>query len=121
MVLDPEAGDRIREIAARQPVWVSPSVSNNSAVERIRSEDADISKSITLWSIARQTQSEEDWRSVVYDVDLHHGEYSHDPPVSVIEVFGPAPSRDAEAAFSSFGFTSISRSPFGFTARKPSA
>lgn len=120
VILDPEAGDSIRDIAARQPVWVSPSPANNPVVERMRSEVPGSFEEVTLWSASIAPQSETEWRSVVGDIDLHHGEYSHDPPVSVIEVFGPDPSPAAQAAFSSFGFTAISATSYGFSAGKGS-
>jgi hypothetical protein len=51
-------------------------------------------------------------------VDEHHGEPSHIPAVSEIEVFGAHPTPEVRAELSAYGFDDISASPRGFTARR---
>jgi hypothetical protein len=51
-------------------------------------------------------------------IEEHHGEYSHTPALSEIEVFGAHPTSEVRAELSAYGFDDISPSQRGFTARR---
>jgi hypothetical protein len=51
-------------------------------------------------------------------IDLHHGEYSHDPPFSVLHVYGADPTPKLIEALAGFGFVNIIPADEGFTARR---
>jgi hypothetical protein len=57
--------------------------------------------------------------SVLDAVDLHHGEYSHTPPLSIIEAFGTEPTGAIQEALATLGFTEIKSTDEGFVARRP--
>ncbi|MGH8570695.1 MAG: hypothetical protein ACREXU_22495 [Gammaproteobacteria bacterium] len=54
--------------------------------------------------------------AVLGDVDVHHGEYSHDPPWSVLEVFGASSTAELEAALRGYGVDRIEKTEAGFAA-----
>lgn len=56
--------------------------------------------------------------NVLGTVDTHHDEFAHDPPYSVLEVYGLPFSEVLRPVFSECGFTSFESSPTGFIARK---
>jgi hypothetical protein len=49
---------------------------------------------------------------------VHHGDYSHDPPLSVIEVIGLEPTEAVRDELSSYGFGDIELSAEGFVVRR---
>jgi hypothetical protein len=56
--------------------------------------------------------------NVLRTIDQHHGEFSHDPPYSVLEVYGLFFSEPLRTSFCEHGFTSFEATPEGFIARK---
>ena len=105
IVLDPAFGEKLVDVARRFEVWVVPSDENRAAA-------AACTGSITFWT------KRQDWRGMLFDVDLHHGEYSHDPPLSALEVFGAEVSAEARRALAEYGFTSVEPTSFGFRASR---
>jgi hypothetical protein len=55
------------------------------------------------FTCAAGASPEEALLGVLESVDLHHGEYSHDPPWSVLEVLGCAPTAAVEVAAAEYG------------------
>ncbi len=51
-------------------------------------------------------------------IEEHHGAYSHEPPLSEVEVSGVQLSPDVRAELSAYGFSDLSRSQSGFTAHR---
>jgi hypothetical protein len=56
--------------------------------------------------------------SVLETVELHHGERSQDPPVSIIEVLGTEPSEPIREAFAALGFVELLTTDLEFSARR---
>lgn len=54
--------------------------------------------------------------SILDTVELHHGQYSHDPPLSIIEVLGTDVTDAIREALAALEFTQIHPSHEGFTA-----
>jgi len=48
-------------------------------------------------------------------IDLHHGEFSHDPPYIALEVIGATWSNKIEKALEEYGFIKNKRTAEGFT------
>jgi hypothetical protein len=61
---------------------------------------------------------EESLLSILGTVELHHGAYSQNPPVSVIEVFGTTTTAAIGEALAALGFAEVHNSVHGFTARR---
>ena len=51
-------------------------------------------------------------------IEEHHGEYSHSPALSEIEVFGAQPTSEVLTELNAYGFNDVSPSERGFIARR---
>jgi len=123
VIVDPQAGDKIRAIAEQFDIWVVPSPANSPVASQLQRKRVGVrpSTQVSIWSHPFDPQTESDWCAVIDDVELHHGEYSHDPPVSTIEIFGAKMSAAAQKAFRLYGFDLFQDTESGFRASKPKA
>jgi hypothetical protein len=105
IVVDPDFGDRLFALAGRMHVWVCDTPGNRAAAALIWGDDPnyDLESGVTTFKFAPNASRPEVAAAVLGDVDLHHGEFSHDPPWSVIEVIGCSPTESLVAAFAAFG------------------
>jgi hypothetical protein len=60
--------------------------------------------------------SEEDCLSIIDTIDEHHGEYGHNPPLTVVEVFGAKATEKVRVELAAVGFRRLEPSPSGFVA-----
>ncbi len=123
MVLDPNRGVELREIARAYDLWVVNSTANRRAVEELWAAKTagEHQHEVTIWSNPQDLASEASWRSMLGDIELHHGEYSHDPPVTALEVIGATPNDAALAVLGECGYGVIEHTEHGFRARIGSA
>jgi hypothetical protein len=123
MVLDPNRGTGLHEIAREYDLWVVNSRENRRTVEELWAAKAagDVQHEVTIWSNPLDLAAETSWRSMLGDIELHHGEYSHDPPVTTLEVIGATPNDAARAALAEYGYNVIEHTETGFRARLGSA
>jgi hypothetical protein len=120
MVVDPMFGERLAALAARMPVWIVDSAVNRAWAEQHWREHPGQSHTsgVTIF-LGAPSHTREAWcMDQLAAVDLHHGEYSHDPPYSVIEVYGVAPSAVLVKAFAEYGMNSITVTMDGFKATR---
>jgi len=122
MVLDTEFADRLLALASRMPVWIVDTPANRSAAQRFW--DSNQSRTdldgVTTFKVD-PAQTPETWLSnVLGDVDLHHGQYSHNPPYSAVEVFGATLTPEVREAFAEFGLIDFVQRPGGFVAARRS-
>jgi hypothetical protein len=54
--------------------------------------------------------------SIIDTIEEHHGEHSHDPPLTVVEVFGAKATERVRDEFAAPGFRRLEPSPSGFVA-----
>jgi hypothetical protein len=125
LVVDPNFGEQLVSLSARLHVWAIASPMNRASAETIWRNNADQSQSIEF-GITTFTvdlgDSPENWcKGILGAVDLHHGEYSHTPPVSALEVYGLSFSESLRSDFANFGFTAFQPTPYGFYASTPAA
>ena len=120
VVLDPLYADRLRELAGRTDIWVVSSDENRSAAEAIWAEQPEGSKEfeLTIWSKPFDLTIAATWSGILGNIELHHGEYSHEPPVNVLEFIGVAPSEVARQALAEYSYSVIELTASGFRARK---
>src|SRR5688500_13243256 len=109
IVLDPQHGDRIVDLGSRNDIWITPSETNREAADRLwkllgSRPDKPL---VSMWSAARDGDTESEWMGILEDVELHHGEYSHDPPVSALHVIGLALEAHVLAGLEAFGYTRV--------------
>jgi hypothetical protein len=105
IVVDPEFADRLAALSSRLHVWVCDTPANRAAAQSIWGDDPiyDLESGVTTFEFAPDASRPEVVEAVLGDVDLHHGEFSHDPPWSVIEVVGCSSTDSLSAAFAAFG------------------
>jgi len=124
VVLDPDFGDRLRGLSAGMPVWIAEIPSN-----RVAAEAAWASRpvgthldGVTTFRVDRSLTPEAWLVDILPTVDLHHGDYSHDPPYAGVAVFGANPTPEVRAALVEFGLVNVVERPGGFLAtRSPAA
>jgi hypothetical protein len=118
VIVDPAFGERLADRPADEPVWIVESEVNTPVVKRLwktRSPSSHLT-GITLFQAAAGLSAEEELIAHLDDIDLHHGEYSADPPYSVLEVIGCHPSDKVVIALGEFGFRITSATQAGFVA-----
>jgi hypothetical protein len=105
IVIEPDFGDRLVPLSRRLHVWVCDTPAKRAAAHTIWGDDPiyDLESGVTIFEFAPDASRPEVIAAVLDDVDLHHGEFSHDPPWSVIEVIGCSPTESLSAAFAAFG------------------
>ncbi len=124
IVLSDEFASTLNEIAITRHVWALRTPKTEPIAQRIWSarpavETDPLESGITVFN--GMGSPERDLLSVVDDVELHHGALSHDPPVSIIEVFGASATDAVRQAFDSLGFSRVEDSRNGFAAYRPPA
>src|SRR5262245_45076505 len=118
IILDPLFGERLRQVAERNDLWTVPSPVNREVVQDLWAQDkaGRGGHTVTMWS--HPPIAPEDWLGMLEEIELHHGEYSHNPPVSVLEVFGSKPTHEARAALGEYGYLDVVETVDGFRAKR---
>jgi hypothetical protein len=118
IVFDPLFGDWLRELSEQYDLWTVPSPQNRRVVEELwaSTKAGHPAKQVTMWSSPGAPESQNEWLRVLEEVELHHGEYSHDPPVSTLEVHGAELTPHARAALSEYEYERLEPLPGGFRA-----
>lgn len=123
VVLDPEYGHHLAVLAGDKPVWIVDTPANRAAAESVwaskSTKTADLS--VTTFQVESGSSAEARLAGVVPTVDLHHGEYSQNPPYVGIEVFGARPTPEVRQVLREFGMGIITERPDGFLATRSSA
>jgi hypothetical protein len=120
VIVDPVFGDRLRELPAGEPVWIADTEVNRAAYEAVCGERKPESYLVGLSSFKIDlTAGPEDWLiSELGTIELHHGEYSHEPPWSRINVIGTKWTERIQQELECFGFAAHSDTREGFEATK---
>lgn len=121
LVLDPEFGEKLATVCARVHAWAIDSPKNREIFESLWKEPAcegyEIETGVTIFK--PKGVDVEDWCVAVIDqLDMHHNHYSHDPPYSVLEVYGARLSERIREEFGRFGLVHFEETSQGFIAKK---
>jgi hypothetical protein len=121
IVVDPNYAERTIELARECHVWLVRSAVNDAVVAAVRQDEPAYSfdSGVTAFNGAETPQAS--FLSILGTIEEHHGEDSHDPPLSVIEVIGLELSALVREELDSYGFGDIARSQDGFIARRDPA
>lgn len=119
VVMDPAFGERLIPVAQGAHVWAIRSPENERA-QRIF-----LSNQPPEWTWSERGDSgltifeaQAHFVDLLDSVVLHHGEYSHDPPVDEIEVIGGTLDEEVRAAFVEQGFPELVARRDGFLASR---
>jgi hypothetical protein len=120
VVLESDFSDRLSELAARMPIWIVDTPVNRAAAEKEWAQHPSRShtEGITTFKADPAASAEDRLSGVLSDLDLHHGEYSHDPAYNAIEVFGAALTPLLRKAFAAYGLDEFVERSGGFVASK---
>jgi len=120
LIIDSAYGESLAALPPHAPVWIIESSLNNPIVERLRQEKAEESylQGITTFKEKPRMTPEEQVISMLEQVDLHHGEFSADPPYSILEVIGCTPNDDMKQELQGYGFSISEITKEGFIATR---
>ncbi|MDS0862887.1 hypothetical protein NUV25_34830 [Burkholderia pseudomultivorans] len=127
LIVDPECGDRLSDIAATvRHAWIVTSPANDAAARRIRQrspspDEPDRTGGVTTFQ--RYGADRESWCAGILDtLDGHHNAFAQQPGYSVLQVYGVPFSERLRPALASSGFSTFTPTDDGFRAcKRPSA
>lgn len=120
MIVDPEFGDRLREIPAGEPVWIVDSQVNHPVVQAIwqETDQKDFTIGITSFRVDPD-ESPEDWLVSQLDaIDMHFDDQSCDPSYTLLNIIGVPWSERIQQELSRFGLTAHEDTKEGFLTSK---
>jgi hypothetical protein len=120
IVVDALYGDAIRDLPVGEPAWVVDSPDNHPVIVSICRECTALDHLTGITSFKYNAEATpEDWLvDILSAVDLHHGEYSHNPPYSILNIIGVVWSEKIQEELHKFGFYDHDTTPMGFVARR---
>ncbi|RKG88136.1 hypothetical protein D7W82_11470 [Corallococcus sp. CA049B] len=124
IVVDQGCGDRVAELARVFHVWVVKSRENTPVIQSVWKsglvdEAVDpLSVGVTSFAAIEGESPEAMCARIAGTVDEHHGEFSHDPPWSEIEVFGVKLTPTLRHVFEELGATACTPTQQGFVCRR---
>src|SRR5437016_14169631 len=113
LVVDPEFREGLALLGSRMPLWVVNTPQNSIIASRFLSkrQGTQDGPDVTVFDVD-PTQTPEDWAcDIIKNIDLHHGHYSHDPPFSVMEVYGVDPTPRLRKELLGIGFNRLVEAP----------
>jgi hypothetical protein len=112
LVVDRAFGPRVHELPEGTPAWIVDSPVNRPAIDARWEEAEEKSHIIGLTSFRDSPQlSPADLAaSVVEQIEMHHGVYSHEPPFSRLTVIGAVVAPTLMSNLEEIGFRFISAS-----------
>ncbi|MBE7158417.1 MAG: hypothetical protein INR62_08290 [Rhodospirillales bacterium] len=119
VIVDPASGRRLADLPADEPVWIVAGPINEPIVRQLWQQRLTKSHLDGITMFRSHGSPEDAFLGELGTVDLHHGEYSAQPPYSLLEVVGCPPSEEVRSALTEFGFSIIASSPEGFSAQRP--
>jgi hypothetical protein len=121
VVVDREYGSRLRGLLEAGPVWVVDSPVNRDSAENLWTEFRSLNhlEGVTIFKAENDISPAQMLIDEMPTIDLHHRDYSADPPYTVIRVVGCEPNPEVRETLEEFGFDSFNRTPEGFEAMRP--
>ena len=121
IVLDPNYGEHVIELARECHVWLVHSPLNDAAAATVWQDASDYSLEEGVTTFSPKETPQASFVAVLDLVEVHHGEYQHDPPVSVIDVIGLEPSHAVIDELDEYELRHIEPTKNGFVARRAPA
>jgi hypothetical protein len=120
VILDPDYGDRLREVSPGQPVWITMSPVNTPVIRSLWATHPDSNHltGITGFGFDTSVPADECFLAELDTIDLHHGPYSTVAPYTQLEVIGVPLATSIRTALSRIGFAQFSEGQNGFIATR---
>jgi hypothetical protein len=119
VVVDPEFGIRLLELMSEESIWIVDSPANTPIVQTIwKEKESETTAELTSFKVDKNGNPEDWLISELTTIDLHHGEYSHDPAWSVLNAIGISWSDRIARELAEFGFSRHAETPLGFIAKR---
>ena len=121
VVLDPEYGDRLFELAQAGPVWIVDTPSNCATAQKVWAVQPGRGhlEGVTTFKTGDDSSPEDILINALDTIDLHHGPYSADPPYTVLEVIGAVLSDRLKTELLQLEFDDFQTTTEGFRAARP--
>jgi hypothetical protein len=120
IVLDPDYGNKLASLAAGAHVWIVDTPANRAAASEYWAQNArhKVESGVTTFKFSENASRLETCLDILATVDLHHGEYSSNPPYSELEVIGLPLTDKAKSAIKDLGFGRFETTAEGFRATR---
>ncbi len=120
VVLDPNYGERLRQMWPGRSVWIALSPINEPTVRSLWAShpDCDHLSGITGFRFDADALPENSLLDTLDMIDLHHGLQSSKDPYTVLEVVGARLTTDVWEVLCKLGFERCLEHTDGFTARR---
>jgi hypothetical protein len=111
----------IEGLASRLHAWVPDTAIYYDKIQQIKRKNPEYSseRGVTIYHYEPGETPEDTLLSLLVTVDMHHGDFSHDPPWSFMEVYGVKPTPAIKEAFAEYGATIFRDTGDGFIVRRP--
>lgn len=108
IVAAPQFGERLRPLANDIHAWVIDTPANRRVAEEIWAASAfSLERGVTLFRAEQDVPAEAWMPETVEQIELHHGVYSHRPPVSILEIYGVPLSERLRSLLAEAGFGNV--------------
>ena len=123
LVLDPEFGKAMEPLAKSLHVWAVGSPTNRAIANELwkrgpQPYEYNNESGITPFDFEPGSDRESWCRKILDTIDQHHDEWSHDPPYTVLLVYGLRIAESLKPSFAELGFTRFEETDYGFRAIK---
>lgn len=121
VIVDRQFGEKLALLPSDNPVWIVDTPINKMVVQRLWGENQTKEHLVGITTFIDSTAAspEDLFLNELDVVDLHHGQYSADPPYTVLEGIGTPLTEKIKSALSDLGFNEFTFLPAGFSASRP--
>jgi hypothetical protein len=117
LVVDRAFGDQLLELVRRLHVWIVDSPGNRAAVKEAWSELVprySLDEGATIFDDDGTRAPDEVAAARLDNIELHHGGFSHSPPLTRLEVCGTRRTALLSSTLEARGFSLVDEFPGGF-------
>jgi len=121
VIVDRQFGEKLALLPTGEPVWIVDTPINTMVVQRLWGQNQTKKHlvGITTFNDSTTASPEDLFLNQLDVVDLHHGQYSADPPYTILEGIGTTLTGKIKSALSDLGFIEFTFLPSGFSASRP--
>jgi hypothetical protein len=106
IVLDRNFGSKVIELSQKMHAWICDTPVNKKAAKSVWSKNKNPGspeQGVTIFKVSSKDTPESMLIDKIELIDLHHGEYSHNPPWSELHVYGFSLTARIKSKFKYFG------------------